>query len=431
MALYRQIHDHMIGHGGRYTGVREGRKAMRGRLRLFLGIATVALLASSCASKADLAKELAADAANTAHGTSRVAVTVTMHSPGMSLTFTQTGAFDYAHSRGFLRAGAAGAFSQEVFLPPHVYLKLSGDGGPPLPRGKSWIDVNLAHSDGQSLMMPGAFPGAPQTSPSDMLSYLFGISTRVTQVGTATIRGVQTVHYRVSISLAKARSKVRPPARAGFTAFAKEFGRSALPAQVWVDEQGRVRRITITLAPPKSSGVPAGTTITQTVEFYDFGIPVRVSAPPASEVLSASAFSNGGHASGPVSGPAPPPPASGTLSPAAAKAAERAVRAFWTGIGADDPKAAAQAVAPAQRRCFLAFMKSAPRIKVTSLEIMSARPDGTARAVVIYRMAARGQVAGHSFPVFPGVSWLPATHIANGWYVDLNGHGTFFPSCSP
>lgn len=405
---------------------------MRGRLRLFLGIVTVALLASSCASKADLAKELAADAANTAHGTSRVTVTVTMHSPGMSLTFSQTGAFDYAHSRGFLRAGAAAdVFSQEVFLPPHVYLKLSGDSGPPLPGGKSWIDVNLAHSDSPGLTMPGGFPGARQTSPSDMLSSLFGISTRVTQVGSATVRGVQTVHYRVLISLAKARSKVRPSARAGFAAFAKAYGRSALPAQVWVDEQRRVRRITITLAVPKSPDAPAGAAVTQTVEFYDFGIPVRVSAPPASEVFSASAFMKGGHASGPVSGPAPPPPASGTLSPTAAKAAERAVRAFWAGIGADDAKAAAQAVVPAQRRCFLAFMKSAPRIKVTSLEITSARPDGTARAVVIYKLAAQGHVAGHSFPVFPGVSWLPATHIANGWYVDLSGGGTFFPSCSP
>lgn len=408
---------------------------MRGRLRLFVGIAAVALLASSCASKADLGKVLTAAAANTASATSRVVVTFTMHGGGVSLTFTQTGEFDYAHSRGILRAGSAAGFSQEVFLPPHMYVKLASDGGgpAPLPRGKAWIDVNLGHVDGAGPMLPGTFPGIDQPSnPSDMLSFLFGISRQVTQVGSATVRGVQTVHYRVLISLAKATSRVRPSARRAFAAFTKAFGRSTLPAQVWVDEQNRVRRILITLAAPKAAGAPAGSKLTQTVDFYDFGIPVRVSAPPASEVLSASAFMKRDSGSGSAAAGAPRPPAArGTLSPADAKAAEAAVRAFWTRIGADDPKAAAQVVAPAQRRCFLAFMKSAPRIKVTSLKIMSARPAGTARAVVTFKVTARTQLAGTSVSMLPGVSWLPTAHVANGWYVGLGGHGTFFPSCSP
>ncbi len=47
-----------------------------------------------------------------------------------------------------------------------------------------------------------------------------------------------------------------------------------------VDSQGLVRRITVRLTPPRSSGAPAGTQISQTVDFYDFGVAVRVTAPP-------------------------------------------------------------------------------------------------------------------------------------------------------
>ncbi len=198
-----------------------------------------------------------------------------------------------------------------------------------------------------------------------------------------------------------------------------------------VDSQGLVRRITVRLTPPRSSGAPAGTQISQTVDFYDFGVAVRVTAPPASQVVDSSQLDNG---SGPLNGAAganpAPPRASGTLSPAAAKAAERAVRAFWAGLGANDAKAAAQAVAPAQRSCMLSAMKGGPTFKIRSLRIVSVRPNGTARATVLFKLDARVQFAGTSGPVGPGgVQWLATTDIANTWYVDLRSSMPFGPPC--
>jgi hypothetical protein len=61
------------------------------------------------------AGSIADAAANTAGQSARVAVTTTVRTPGMSISTTQTGAFDFAHSRGVLRvmsaqpAGKAGA----------------------------------------------------------------------------------------------------------------------------------------------------------------------------------------------------------------------------------------------------------------------------------------------------------------------------------
>ena len=37
---------------------------------------------------------------------------------------------------------------------------------------------------------------------------------------------------------------------------------------------------------PGGSGAPGGTHLTMTTDFYDFGVPVRVSAPPASQVVT-------------------------------------------------------------------------------------------------------------------------------------------------
>jgi hypothetical protein len=73
-----------------------------------------------------------------------VSLSMTMHSDSMSITFTQAGAFDYAGSRGYLRsAGRSGPFSQEVFLPPHVYIKVPAGARDPFSHGKSWVDINF------------------------------------------------------------------------------------------------------------------------------------------------------------------------------------------------------------------------------------------------------------------------------------------------
>ncbi len=409
---------------------------MRGRLGL-AGLVAVALLAGGCAAKAELGGILAADAANTARETSRVAVAVTMRSPGMSVTFSQTGVFDYAHSRGVLRAANGAGIAQEVFLPPHVYMKLT-DGSGMLPRGKSWIEANLTSADGLGGLPLTAFPGAPQGNPSDMLSSLLGASKGAVQVGSATIRGVQTVHYRVTIDLAKAAAQIPPSSRAAFTLFAQAFGRQPFVAQVWVDQKGLVRRVLVSLTPAKSSGERAGTQISQTVDFYDFGVPVRVTAPPASEVVSSSELGTGngppgGGATGPAvpEGPAPPR-ASDTLSPSAASAAARAVRAFWAGLGANDVNAAAQAVAPTQRSCLLSAMKNGPTFTIKSLRIMSVRPNGPGRATVLFKLDARVWSAGASAPIGPtDVLWFATTEIAHAWYVDLHGSAPFGPGCGP
>ena len=66
-------------------------------------------------------------------------------------------------------------------------------------------------------------------------------------------------------------------------------GGSQIPADVWIDAQGRVRRMRLSLKLPSSpSSTTAAGTMTQTIEYYDFGVPVTATVPPVSEVTDTS-----------------------------------------------------------------------------------------------------------------------------------------------
>lgn len=407
---------------------------MRGG-RYLVVLAGAGVLAAACGTKVAQPGDVAAAAASTAGQSARVAVTTTMRMQGMSVSFTETGAFDFAHSRGVLRMqGPARMATEELFIPPRMYVKLPGAAHGLLPPGKSWIAIGAASSGGLGTSLLGPFGG---TDPRDLLSSLTAVSSSATKLGSAAIRGVQVTHFRVRVDPAKAASRVPRWQRAGFRAFAKGLGTATIPVDVWVDQQNLVRRARISLHPPKGPGRPAGAHITQTVDFYDFGAQVQVSAPPAAEVASLSQLARGRApepADADSAGSSRPPRVSGTLSPAQAAAAGQVVRAFWSALGSNDTKAAAQRVLPGQRTCFRSMM-GGPRFTVTSLRIVSAQPAGNARATVRFTVKARASLGGQSIPVLPQgpgrVQWLVTTQAGGHWYVDLGRSSNlmFGPAC--
>jgi hypothetical protein len=251
----------------------------------------------------------------------------------------------------------------------------------------------------------------------------------VTQLGSTTIRGVPVSRFPVDTDPAKAAARVPRWERAGFLGFTSSPG--AIPVDIWVDGQNLVRRVKLSLHLPGGAGAPAGARLVQATDFYDFGVPVRVSAPPAAQVASMSQFIKGESpgSAGPGS-PSSPPRASGTLSPAQAAAAEQVVGAFWSALGRNDPAAAARTVPPAQRSCVRSFLSSgAPKITVTSPRVVSAQPAGNGRATVWFTVQARASLGGQDVPVFPQgpgrVQWLVTTESAGHWYVDLARSSAF------
>ncbi len=184
--------------------------------------------------------------------------------------------------------------------------------------------------------------------------------------------------FGAAIDPAKAAARLPRWQRAGFWAFARSLGSGTVPVKVWVDGPGLVRRVQVFLHLP-GNGVPADGRLSQTTDFYDFGVAVRVAVPPVSPVVSMSQFIKPANP-GLGGGPARPPRVSGTLSAAQAAAAEQAVRAFWAALGRNDPDATAQTVLPAERSCVRGIMgHGASKITVTSLRVVSRSPPGTAR----------------------------------------------------
>jgi hypothetical protein len=400
-----------------------------------VALAGAGMLMAGCGTlHAGQAETLSAAVTKTAAETSRIASTVTMHMQGMTVSFTQTGIFDFAHSRGILTMTAPIGMT-ELLVPPKSYIRFTGN-GMTLPHGKVWLEFDASASGGAEPGALGQFTGG--TSPGDLLASLTAIAGSERKLGTGVIRGVPVTEYQVNIDQAKA-AKIPGWERDGFT---QSFGKGTIPVDVWVDSQDQVRRLTLTLTlhmPGGKSGqplsMPASSRLVQSIDFYDFGVPVKVSAPPAAQVTSFSQALGGPTAigGGGVSGssstvvPAPPvsaPPVSGSLTAAQAAAAGQAVAAFWAALGRNDHAAVARTVLPAQRSCVIAWLHAAPEFTVKSFRVVSVKPAGNGRATVRFTVNAQVSLDGEKVPLTKpdsgGGKWFVAAERAGHWYVDMS-----------
>jgi hypothetical protein len=67
-----------------------------------------------------------------------------------------------------------------------------------------------------------------------------------------------------------------------------QLGVGAMPVDVWVDGDGLVRRVALELDAGAAGSVPVATTMT--MDLYDYGTPVDVALPVASEVSDLAAL---------------------------------------------------------------------------------------------------------------------------------------------
>jgi len=388
--------------------------------RYVVVLAGVGVLAAGCGTKAQ-PDNLTAAVTRTAGQTARISMTTTTQMQSMSMSYTATGEYDFVHSRGMISMQSPMSMT-EIFMPPTAYIKLPSDAGT-MPDGKSWIALGTGTSGRLGNSLFGPLGG---TDPADLLASLTAVSASVTSLGPTTIRGVKVTGFRVDIDPAKAAARIPSRERAGFRVFTGSLGSGTIPVDVWVDSQNLVRRVKLSLHLPDGEGAPAKTQVIEVTDFYDFGVPVRVSPPPASQVASISQLvKNGITGSGGSAGGSSGPPVSGTLTATQSAAAEQAVTAFWSALGRGNAVAVARTVPPAQRPCVRSFLSSkAPKITVASLRIVSAQPAGKGAATVRFTVTAQASFDGQKIPVFPqgsgGEQWLVATRAAGHWYVNLD-----------
>ena len=120
------------------------------------------------------------------------------------------------------------------------------------------------------------------------LAYLQGVSADgVTTVGPATVRGVATTEYSATIDLTKAAQGRSAAVQALLQKLQAKTGMTTLPVSVWIDAQGQIRREVLDES-LTTNGVATGATVT--IEYFDFGAPVDVTPPPASQTVDISSM---------------------------------------------------------------------------------------------------------------------------------------------
>ena len=101
--------------------------------------------------------DLAAAVSHTQDQTARIATTIATKTQGMTVSFTATGVFDFARSRGTVTIASPLGMT-EVFIPPTMYIKVptdgAGDGGS-LPKGKTWVAVPDGTPGASSMLSVG------------------------------------------------------------------------------------------------------------------------------------------------------------------------------------------------------------------------------------------------------------------------------------
>ena len=95
------------------------------------------------------------------------------------------------------------------------------------------------------------------------------------------MRGAKTTHVRGTIDGKLAQAKIGGALKSYLKGVFGDAPPGDIPFDAWVDDQGRMRKITqnVTLTVKGQKVVS-----TTTTEYYDFGTKVAVKAPPASEV---------------------------------------------------------------------------------------------------------------------------------------------------
>ncbi len=219
----------------------------------------------------------------------RLAGTMTIVNPRTgTIGMTMNGSFDRADRLGALDtvidvAGQRLTVS-ELLSRLTVYMGSSAiPGAAALTRGKPWIEIDMSRAIGA--IGVSSLPTA--TDPTQFVDYLRAVSSNTTKVGTETIRGVQTTHYRATIDLDRYPNLVpaaqRPSVMRSVKVLETALGSHTMPLDVWIDSHNLVRRIALDFGECVSN---TSFRFGMTMDLYDYGPQSKPSIPPASKVYN-------------------------------------------------------------------------------------------------------------------------------------------------
>jgi hypothetical protein len=275
----------------------------------FIAMAIVALLVASVAAafvrrngQTPLAMVQAAATSTPEAKTAHVSTTIKTDSGPLANGVTVDGGFDFASRRASLDINGAQFGAPELGKLQAVvdydgglivYMHLPAEAAADL-GGKQWVKLDvgaLMRQTGVDVDLGSLLQGQ-SNDPTQGLSMLRGADD-VVKIGEENIRGVDTTHYRLDINLDKAVADApTPEQRDAMQKLTNLYKVRKFPVELWLDTDGRVRRFqesldSATIRLPdglRTQGNPLSGHVTLTYDLYDFGRPVEVDLPPASQV---------------------------------------------------------------------------------------------------------------------------------------------------
>jgi hypothetical protein len=237
-----------------------------------------------------------AAAATSAAGSAKLSLT-SGSAAGSAVTATGSGVEDFARKAADLTLNLTGAAQGQLEVREVngiAYLKLPSQLGGAIGGGKPWISI-----DPSKIGAGSALSGLSSLAddPTQSFALLNSASDSVTKVGSESVHGQPSTHYKATINLDKA-AAADPQLSASATQLKQTLGTANLPVDVWIDDKGRITRFAEATSPAGSTAAP---TVSVSVDVYDYGTPVTVAAPPASDVADVTTAQLGSHTPGTAS----------------------------------------------------------------------------------------------------------------------------------
>jgi hypothetical protein len=276
------------------TGAGPARRPSRRPLAAVAGLVVVILLVVGAVTVFGTTTSASArviDAVTNAlnNGTAHMTVTLSGTTDGTSVTGTGSGTADFTNNAAQMQLTVEALGHKEALTAIDVggvvYESIPGLGV--LAPGKSWISIDLSALQKEETQDPGS--EGLSNNPSVMLQTLDQQGNTVVPLGPSTIDGVAVTGYSVTVDPAKIEQKLK---EADLPAWMQQalagFKVHDLALKVYVDQSGDLRAYETQTT---ESTAAAGTiSLNESVDLSDYGAPVNVNAPPASQVESFQQF---------------------------------------------------------------------------------------------------------------------------------------------
>jgi hypothetical protein len=203
---------------------------------------------------------------------------------GVHETITGTGAFDYPNHIGTMTmtipVGGTQHSEQAIYDGTTIYINI-GDLAPGLPSGKQWIseDISKIESAGPALNAGGLDNGT-FGDPAAMLQQLTSVGGTVTSLGPTTYDGTPVTEYTATLPASVLQGEIgQLPA-----SLQKDMSRVHIP-DIKMDVYITSNNLLKAMHMPMSFSVDGQSiSMDMTMSFSNYGTPVTVTPPPASEV---------------------------------------------------------------------------------------------------------------------------------------------------